>query len=39
MAALDSFGEHLDRDDIKVIIAAPDKIISSGDTGVRDVPG
>jgi hypothetical protein len=39
MAILDSFGEHLDRDDIKAIIAATDKIITPGDTGVRDVPG
>jgi DNA-binding MarR family transcriptional regulator len=33
------FGQHLDRDDIRAIIAATDKINSPGDTGVRDVPG
>ena len=33
------FGQHLDRDDIKAIITATDKIISPGDTGVRDMPG
>ena len=33
------FGRHLDRDDIRAIIAATDKIISPGDTGSQDVSG